>query len=212
MALRVSYCLEHTCQIKEQLMHLIFNYCLVLQTPGECQKEQSCLGENENWNLLGKGVKKNRDKICIGYYSSLFSRLTIQLQNLLTPTLNNLPFFSSSRKSQQLESCRSRHRVQLVFIYLHDWCGQVWSTLSSFLCVILPLTDSDRKEGAWHAFLAQREMFVTKVEHSGSHISHQAHEQHIWKVDWSFPTSWDSERTWGGGSISTLGRIIWRTW
>lgn len=23
------YCLEHTCQIKEQLMHLIFNYCLL---------------------------------------------------------------------------------------------------------------------------------------------------------------------------------------
>lgn len=67
-----------------------------------------------------------------------------------------------------------------------------------FLYIILSLTDSDRKEGAWHVFLAQREMFALKAEHSGSHISHQAHEQHVWKVDQSFPTSWDSERPWGG--------------
>lgn len=52
------YCLEHTCQIKEQLMHLIFNYCLVLQTPGECQSEQSCLGDTKTEIYFCKGVKK----------------------------------------------------------------------------------------------------------------------------------------------------------
>ena len=115
------YCLEHTCQIKEQLMHLIFNYCLVLQTPGECQSEQSCLGETKTEIYFCKGVKKNRDKICIGYYSSLFSRLTIQLQNLLTPTLNNLPFFFlHPEKVSSWRVVGQGTGVQLVFIYLHD--------------------------------------------------------------------------------------------
>ena len=39
-------------------MHLIFNYCLVLQTPRECQSEQSCLGETKTEIYFCKGVKK----------------------------------------------------------------------------------------------------------------------------------------------------------
>ena len=99
----------------------------------------------------------------------------MKLQQLLM----RVYLFSSSRKSQQLESCRSRHRGP-IGIYLSTrlmWSGLV--NIELFLYVFLSLTDSDRKEGAWHAFLAQREMFALKAEHSGSHISHQAHEQHI---------------------------------
>lgn len=36
------YCLKHTCQIKEQLMHLIFNYCPPC-TMGKCQSNQSAV-------------------------------------------------------------------------------------------------------------------------------------------------------------------------
>lgn len=51
------YCLEHTCQIKEQLMHLIFNYCLALQTTGKCQSEQSCIGATKTDIFFGKEKK-----------------------------------------------------------------------------------------------------------------------------------------------------------
>lgn len=39
------YCLKHTCQIKEQLMHLIFNYCLPQppRTMGKCQSGLSAV-------------------------------------------------------------------------------------------------------------------------------------------------------------------------
>lgn len=57
------YCLEHTCQIKEQLMHLIFNYCLALQTTGKCQSEQSCTGATKTDIFSGK--ERNTDKICM---------------------------------------------------------------------------------------------------------------------------------------------------
>lgn len=44
-------------------MHLIFNYCLALQTTGKCQREQSCIGATKTDIFFGK--EKNRDKICM---------------------------------------------------------------------------------------------------------------------------------------------------
>lgn len=53
------YCLKHTCQIKEQLMHLIFNYCLlhhhaqwenVKASNLQCFKKQSV--RCDHWALL----------------------------------------------------------------------------------------------------------------------------------------------------------------
>lgn len=92
------YCLEHTCQIKEQLMHLIFNYCLVLQTPGECQSEQSCLGETKLKSSVRKW--KHRNKICIGHYSFLFSHLTIHSYKIRSPQswIIHYFFFPSAQK------------------------------------------------------------------------------------------------------------------
>lgn len=92
------YCLEHTCQIKDQLMHLIFNYCLILQTPGECQSEQSCLGETKLKSSVRKW--KHRNKICIGHYSFLFSHLTIHSYKIRSPRswIIHHFFFSFSRK------------------------------------------------------------------------------------------------------------------
>lgn len=38
-------------------MHLIFNYCLALQTTGKCQSEQSCIGATKTDIFFGKEKK-----------------------------------------------------------------------------------------------------------------------------------------------------------
>lgn len=40
-------------------MHLIFNYCLALQTTGKCQSEQSSIGASQTNVFFGK-LKKRR--------------------------------------------------------------------------------------------------------------------------------------------------------
>ena len=133
------YCLEHTCQIKEQLMHLIFNYCLVLQTPRECQSEQSCLGEMKTEIYFCKGVKKIGIKYVsatIVPYSAVlqFSYKTCSSQ----PWIIYLFFFLHPEKVSSWRVVGKGTGVRLVFVYLHDWCGQVWSTLSSSCTLFSP--------------------------------------------------------------------------
>ena len=182
------YCLERTCQIKEQLMHLIFNYCLVLQTLGECQSEQSCLGETKT-EIFCKGAKKNRDEICISYYSFLFSPLTIHgYKTCSPPPWIIYHFFPSSRKvSRRRAVGKSMGPYWYLFTYVIDGRGRDLVKGELFMQVILSLTGSDRKRGASSASLAQREMFALKAEHSGSPILHFSHTWwQIWKVDQSF--------------------------
>lgn len=55
-----------------------------------------------------------------------------------------------------------------LFTYVIDGCGLALVKVELFMHIILSLTGSDRKEGASHASLAQREMFTLKAEHSRS--------------------------------------------
>lgn len=168
------YCLEHTCQIKEQLMHLIFNYCLILQTPGECQSEQSCLGETKLKSSVRKW--KHRNKICIGHYSFLFSHLTIHSYKIRSPRswIIHHFFFPSAEKSA-VGMMQIKTPGLLEFVYCCDWRGLDLVKVEFPVQTILSLTGSDRKRGASHASLAQREMFALKAEHSESPTLHCSH-------------------------------------
>lgn len=64
-----------------------------------------------------------------------------------------------------------------LFTYVIDGCGLALVKVELFVQVILSLIGNDRKEGASHASLAQREMFALKAEHSRSPILHFSHTQ-----------------------------------
>lgn len=136
------------------------------------------LGRNENWNLLLQGSEKNRDKICIGYYSFLFSRLTIHSYKTCSPQPWIIyHFFFSSRKVSRRRVVGKGTGALSVFVYLFDWCSPGLVKVELFVQVVLPLMGSDRKEGASYASLAQREMFALEAEHSGSPSLHFSHSQ-----------------------------------
>lgn len=178
------------------------------------------LERDKNWNLL-QWSEKNRDKICIGYYRFLFSPLTIHSYKTCSPTLNNLPFFSSSRKvSRRRPVGQGRGPYWYLFTYVVDAYGLDLVKVEISMQVILSQTGSDRKEGASYASLAQRRMFALKAEHSESSILHFRHTWgQIWKADQSFSQiylfkSWDDERPLRCKDQSILWLyigIIWRT-
>lgn len=64
-----------------------------------------------------------------------------------------------------------------MFIYMIDGYAPDLVKVEIFMKVILSLTDSNRKEGASYASLAQREMFTLKAEHLGSPILCFSHTQ-----------------------------------
>lgn len=170
------YCLEHTCQIKEQLMHLIFNYCLVLQTPGECQSEQSCLGETKLKSSVRKW--KHRNKICIGHYSFLFSHLTIHSYKIRSPQSWIIHYFFFLQRKKSAEGMlQIKTPGLLVFVHCCDWWSLDPVKAEFPVPTSLSLTGSDRKEGASHASLAQREMFALQAEHAESHLLPCSHTQ-----------------------------------
>lgn len=109
------YCLEHTCQIKEQLMHLIFNYCLALQTTGKCQSERSCIGATKTDIFFGK--EKNRNKICME--DSVVLQFTVT--KMASQTLNNSPSCSTQRILPKQK--KQVHQLTWLFVLdapLHD--------------------------------------------------------------------------------------------
>lgn len=59
-----------------------------------------------------------------------------------------------------------------LFTYVMDGCVLTLVKVELFMQVILSLIGNDRKEGASHASLAQREMFALQAEHSRSPILH----------------------------------------
>lgn len=122
-------------------------------------------------------------------YSFLFSPLTIHSYKTCSPQPWIIyHFFLHPEKSAEGELEAKARGPYWLFVYLGDWWMWSWSGQSWALHVsTLPLTGSDRKEGASCACLAQKEMFALEAEHSGSPILHFSPTQwQIQKVDRSF--------------------------
>lgn len=155
-------------------------------------------------------------------YSFLFSPLTIHSYKTCSPQPWIIyHFFLHPEKSAEGELEAKARGPYWLFVYLGDWWMWSWSGQSWALHVsTLPLTGTDRKEGASCACLAQKEMFALGGRAFGKpHFALQSHPVTNSKSGSKFlpktlSRSWDGEMPWQCKDQSLLWlsiRIIWRT-
>lgn len=144
-------------------------------------------GRNENWNLL-QGSEKNKDKICIGYYSFLFSHLIIHSYKTCSPQPWIIHhFFSSSRKvSRRRVAGKGTAKVLLVFVYFCDWCGLDVVKVELFMQVILSLTHRQERGYLNALFSPKGNVCPQGRALQKPHLALQSHLVTNLKVDQSF--------------------------